>query len=59
MTNELRDLAARAGWTAGQAFLAVYTVEGGSEVTKAAAIAAVGALLSVIKTYVNGKRASN
>jgi len=58
MTADIRDLATRAAWTAAQAFLAVFTIEGGAEVAKAAAIAAVGAALSVVKTFVNNQRTS-
>jgi hypothetical protein len=31
----------------------VFTIEGGAEVQKAAAVAGVGAALSVLKTFVN------
>ena len=53
MIIQLRDLLERSLWTAAQAFLAVFTIEGGAEVSKAAAIAGVGAALSVLKTFVN------
>jgi hypothetical protein len=57
MTEEIRDLASRASWTAAQAFLAVFLVTDVSTV-KSAAVAAAGAGLSVVKTYVNSKRGS-
>jgi len=53
MVIELRDLLERSLWTAAQAFLAVFTIEGGAEVTKAAAIAGVGAALAALKSFVN------
>ena len=49
-----RDIAERAGWTALQAFLAVYTVTDVTS-TKAALVAAVGAALSVLKGFVATK----
>jgi hypothetical protein len=53
MIENLKDLLARASWTAAQAFIAVFTIEGGAEVQKAAGIAALGAALSVLKTFIN------
>lgn len=51
MTDQIKDVLSRAAWTAAQAFLAVFTVEGGVVSAKAAAVAAIGALLSVLKTF--------
>jgi hypothetical protein len=52
--SHFRDIAERAGWTALQAFLAVYTVTDVTS-TKAALVAAVGAALSVLKGFVATK----
>ena len=46
-----RDIAERAAWTAVQAFLAVFTVTDVSS-ARAAAVAAIGAALSVAKGFV-------
>lgn len=50
MKTIYKDLIERVTWTAVQAFLAAFTI-GGVDNTKAAAIAAVAAALSVIKGF--------
>lgn len=54
MKHKLIDIASRAGWTAAQAFLAVFAVTDVSTLS-AALVAASGAALSVIKTTVAQK----
>ena len=49
--TQLRDVAERAAWTFVQAFLAVFAVADLST-AKAAAVAGVGAALSVLKGFV-------
>lgn len=51
MHRWLLDMAERALWTAAQAFLAVFTVTDVSS-ARAAGVAAVGAILSVLKSAV-------
>lgn len=53
----MKDMAERAGWTAVEAFLAVWVV-GDVASLKAAGIAAAAAGLTVIKTYAKSKVAA-
>lgn len=53
----MRNMIERAAWTTVQAFLAVWTV-GDLGSAKAAAVAAVAAGLSVVKTYAADRLAS-
>jgi hypothetical protein len=56
---EIRDIAERAAWTAGEAFLAVFAVTGvwaaDLSTARQGAIAGVAAALSVVKTFVQTK----
>jgi hypothetical protein len=55
--REMSDWLERAAWTFAQAFLAIFTVEGGDigQSAKAAAVAGVAAALSVAKTAVKNR----
>ena len=57
MRAELIDLASRAGWTAGETFLATLVLTDVST-WSTAAVAAAAAFLSVVKTYFAQKRAA-
>lgn len=59
MTKQaFKDLLARAGWTAGQAFLAVFVVEDLSTAKKAA-VAGIAAAISVVKSFVGAHTGSS
>jgi len=57
MTATMRDVLTRAGWTAAQAFLAVFVVADVTTV-RTAVIAAIAAGVSVVKTAVSNKVAA-